>query len=338
MRPHRAYDAVGWVVLVALVAFGLQLVVTPSTAAPVADGTRFEQVKPEPRPKNPFREYVALGDSWTADVVILNGDGLPATEHAPIDCAQSHRNYPKLVARALKVRTFRDASCGSATTKDFRHPQTGLPIGGTNPPQFDRLTKRTTLVTVGIGGNDAGIAAAALDCLNLLPVPNPISDTGPGLPFGGCKAKYTAGGRDQLSDSIKASLPKLVRAYKRIKRISPRARILAIDYLAAVPEHACYPTLPATEEDVQYLHAKFLQLHKMVERAARKGGVEYVDTYTPSLGHDVCQGPTVRYAEVLGLSVNDVAVGVPAHPNAAGARAQARIVLDYLRKNPRRIE
>jgi len=46
----------------------------------------------------------------------------------------------------------------------------------------------------------------------------------------------------------------------------------------------------------------------------------------------------VRYAEVYGPSVNDPAVGVPAHPNAAGARAQAQIVLDYLSKNPRRMQ
>ena len=88
---------------------------------------------------------------------------------------------------------------------------------------------------------------------------------------------------------------------------------------------------------MRYFHARFRQLHRMVQKAARKAQVEFVDTYTASVGHDVCQGPTVRYAEVLGLSVNDVAVGVPAHPNASGARAQARIVLDYLSKNPRRI-
>jgi lysophospholipase L1-like esterase len=339
MKSLRSSDLIGWVLLVAVVTFGVGLIVTPSTAAPVATGTFVAKVDKHDKPKpDPYAEYVALGDSWTADVVILNGDGVPATEHAPIDCAQSHRNYPKLVAKALGVPTFRDASCGSATTDDFRNPQEDLPVGGTNPPQFDRLTKDTTLVTVGIGGNDAGIASAALDCLNVLPVDNPLANNPAGVPAGGCKAKYTAGGVDQLSASIKASLPKLVRAYKRIHRISPKARILAIDYLSAVPEHACYPTLPATETDVQYLHAKFLELHKMVRRAAAKGGVEYVDTYTPSLGHDVCQGPTVRYAEVVGVSVNDVAVGVPAHPNAAGARAQARIVLDYLSKNPRRIE
>lgn len=302
-------------------------------ATPVAASAGADQTDPgraAPPPKK-FVEYVALGDSWTADVVILNGDGFPATNHAPIDCAQSKRNYPKLVARALGVRKFRDASCGSATTDHFTRPQTGLPLGGTNPPQFNRLTRHTDLVTVGIGGNDAGISSAGMDCLNVVPFDSPVSETGPGLPLGGCKAKYTRGGVDRLSRQIAAAEPKLVRAFRRIHRISPRARVLAIDYMSVVPDHGCYPRVPATNRDMAYIHAKFLELHAMVRRAARRGGAEFVNTYRATLGHDLCKGPRVRYAEVLGLSVNDVAIGVPAHPNSAGARAQAATVLRYLR-------
>ena len=339
LRPHLLAPLTALAALTTAVALGAGLLVTPSTAAPVADGRLVAQTE-KPRTPKPKRitEYVALGDSWTADVVLVNGDGVPDTTYAPIDCAQSYRNYPKLVAKALGVQRFQDASCGSATTDDFANPQTGLPLGGTNPPQFDRLTKRTRLVTVGIGGNDAGIASAGLDCLNLLPVDNPLANNPTGLPFGGCKAKYTEGGTDRLSERIKASEPKLVAVFKAIHRISPKARILAIDYLSVVPDHACYPTVPSTDTDMAYIHAKFLELNAMVKRAARKGGAEYVDTFTPSLGHDLCTGPTVRYAEVYGPSVNDPAVGVPAHPNAAGARAQAQIVLNYLSKNPRRMQ
>ena len=73
----------------------------------------------------------------------------------------------------------RDATCGSATTDDFYAPAGPPPAGGQNPPQFDRLTRTTDLVTVGIGGNDAGIAGAGMDCLNLLPVDNPLRRTVP---------------------------------------------------------------------------------------------------------------------------------------------------------------
>ncbi|WP_121255583.1 SGNH/GDSL hydrolase family protein [Nocardioides ferulae] len=313
--------------LVGLLAAVLGAAAVPATATAPASSAAAKEAPDRPR----YREYVALGDSWTAGVVLVNADGLPDTRHAPIDCGQSLRSYPKLVAAELGVKRFRDASCGSATTDDFAAPQTELPIGGTNPPQFDRLTRRTDLVTVGIGGNDAGISSAGMDCLNLLPVENPISDTGPGLPLGGCKAKYTAGGVDQLSVQIAESEPKVVRALKAIHRISPRARVLLVNYLAAVPDHACYPRVPATDEDMAYIAAKFRELNAMLRRAARKGGAELVDTYRPTIGHDLCQGPTVRYAEVLGLSVNDPAVGIPAHPNAAGARAQAAIVLEAIR-------
>jgi hypothetical protein len=324
MRPTR--------LLTIPVALGLALAVlaAPTAAAPAAETTAPQKVAAKPQPKR-YVEYVALGDSWTADVVLVNTDGLPATTYAPIDCAQSHRNYPKLVAKAIGVATFRDASCGSATTDDFAHPQEDLPLGGTNPPQFDRLTKRTDLVSVGIGGNDAGIAAAGLDCLSLLPVETPISDAGYGLPFGGCKAKYTRGGVDRLSRQIKAAEPKLVRAFKRIHRLAPRARVLAVDYMSVIPDHACYPRVPALDVDMAYIHDKFIELNAMIRRAAKRGNAEFVNTYHATKGHDLCQGPRVRYAEVLGLSVNDLAIGVPAHPNAAGARGQAAAVLQHLR-------
>ncbi len=263
-----------------------------------------------------YQEYVALGDSWSADVVIADTDGLPDSTYAPTGCAQSHRNYPKLLAAALKVPTFRDATCGSATTDDFYAPQTGLPTGETNPAQFDRLTSTTDLVTVGIGGNDAGFAGAAMDCLS----PDPRGAH--------CKEKYTAGGVDQLEQQINASEPKLVAALEEIHRRSPNARILMLDYLAGIPQKGCYPLVPVSDSDMAYLHATFDKLNAMVKRAAAAGGADFVDTYTPSLGHHVCALPTRRYVEGLGgVSVNGPAVAVPAHPNSAGAASQFRTTL-----------
>ena len=127
-------------------------------------------------------------------------------------------------------------------------------------------------MTVGIGGNDAGIAGAGMDCLNLLPVANPLPPgTVPDVdPLGGCKEKYAGDGVDRLSQRIRESEPKLVRAFQRIHELAPNARILAIDYLALVPDHGCYPTLPATDEDMAYIHAKFLELNAMVRSAAAR--------------------------------------------------------------------
>ena len=288
-----------------------------------------------------YREYVALGDSWSADVVIANAEGLPDATYAPIDCAQSKVSYPKLVARTLGVAKFADATCGSATTDDFYAPQTGLPLGGTNPAQFDRLTPTTDLVTVGIGGNDAGFAGAAVSCINLLPtntsafsslaLPFSVPFLGSGLPVGGCKQNFVKDGRDLLAERIAASEPKLVAALAEIHRRSPNARVLMLDYLDAIPAQGCYPVVPITNTDMAYLHDTFLKLNAMVRQAAAEGGAEFVDTYDDSHGHDVCQLPTVRYVEGLGvLSLNGPAVAIPAHPNSAGAASQFRSVMRQL--------
>ena len=310
MRPRNLLA-----VVLAVSALSLPFLTASNAAGAPADGI--------------YDEYVALGDSWSADVVIADANGTPDTTHAPIGCGQSHTNYPKLLARELGISNFRDATCGGAETDDFYAPQSVEP-GGTNPAQFDRLSPTTDLVTVGIGGNDAGIAGAAMDCFGLFPddqtvppgtLPEPV-------PTGGCKDKYAPeGGEDQLARQILEAEPKVVAALQEVHRRSPDARVLIIDYFAAVPEHACYPTVPISEEDMVYLHATMLRLNAMVQRAAAAGSAEFVDSYNPTIGHDICQAPNVRYAEVLGPSVNGPAVGVPAHPNSAGAAAQFRAVL-----------
>ena len=311
-------------------------------ASPAAADAPAQKAAAAPR----YREYVALGDSWSADVVILNAQGLPDTRHAPIDCAQSMVSYPKQVAKALRVATFRDATCGSATTQDFYTPQKGLPTGGTNPPQFNRLTRNTDLVTVGIGGNDAGFAAAAVSCINVLPtntgafdavkLPVDVPFLGNGVPLGGCKQRFVRNGRDLLAESIAASEPKLVRALADIRKRSPKARVLMVNYLDALPAKGCYPFVPITDLDMAYLHATFNRLNAMVKRAAAKGGAELVDAFADSHGHDVCRLPNVRYVEGLGvLSLNDLAVAIPAHPNSAGAASQFRSVMKQLARPAR---
>ena len=275
----------------------------------------------------PYLEYVALGDSWSADVVIADLHGLPDDTHVPMGCGQSHANYPKQVAKALGVPTFRDATCGSATTDDFYAPQ-NAPAGGVNPPQFDRLTPTTDLVTVGIGGNDAGFAGAAVSCIN--PAIDPKLLLGNKLQPS-CKDKFTAGGVDQLAQRIADSHDDLVAAFDEIQRRSPLARVLVIDYLAALPRQGCWPLVPIWHEDMVYLHDTMLKLNAMVQSAAAEAEVEFVDTYTPSLGHHVCTGALKRYVEGLGIvSLNGPAIAVPAHPNQAGADAQARAVLAHL--------
>lgn len=287
----------------------------PAAAAPRGDG---------------FAEYVALGDSWTADVVLL---GPPTGEYVPLGCVQSSGNYPKQVAAALDVETFFDASCGGATSDNFAASQEA-PLGGTNPPQQSHLTTTTDLVTIGIGGNDIALATAILGCINLLPSITVLPGLTQPAPLGGsCEDRFTADGVDQIEQNIEAAEPRILANVAAIRPlVSPDAEIYLVDYMAALPERGCWPYVPILDGDMAWLHEKLDQLNAMVARIAADAGYGLIDTFTPTVGHDVCRSPFVRYVEgLLPVSVNGPAVAVPFHPNSAGAGAQAASALDTIR-------
>jgi hypothetical protein len=260
--------------------------------------------------------YVALGDSYTAGPLIPNPKG------EPIDCGRSDHNYPTLVANEISPRRFIDVSCGSATTRHMRKPQTGLPLGGTNPPQFDALTRRVGLVTLGIGGNDMGFGEIVETCAEL-----GIKSAGQGQP---CTDHYTAGGEDQIAERLREVVsPRLERVIGGIERRSPRARLLVVGYPDPVPQPpGCYPQVPIAPGDLPYLHRVARRLSRTVKVAALESEARYVHLVRGSIGHDICQPPGTRWYE----GIVPTSPAYPAHPNELGMRFAARRVLSTLRR------
>lgn len=257
--------------------------------------------------------YVALGDSFTA------GPLVPTPTGDPPDCGRSDRNYPHLVAAALEAAVFRDVSCSSARTDHLSEPQSGLVLGGTNPPQYDGLGPDAALVTVGIGGNDMGFGEIAQRCFQ---PPTPM-----GTP---CSDYYTQDGRDLLSERIAETAPKIATALQGIRKRSPRAEIVVVDYPAVMPHvgEGCYPYLPVLPEDVPYLRAKHEELNAMLAEQAAANGAHIVDTYSPSVGHDACQPPGSAW-------VNGIVVAPPSfpvHPNSIGMAGMAAAVLEVIER------
>jgi lysophospholipase L1-like esterase len=248
--------------------------------------------------------YVALGDSYTAGPLIPDPTG------TPLGCLRSDSNYPHRVRPSLETATFTDASCSGATTDDFTAPQsTSL---GTNPPQFDALTADTRVVTVGIGGNDIGFSDIVLNCARL-------------NPFDPCRDDYVSGGVDQISQAIAATTPKVDAAIDGIQARAPSAKIHIVGYPVILPASGlgCWPSVPVLPTDVVYLRAKTLELNAMLAARAAAGGAFYVDTYTSSVGHDVCKATGVKWVE--GLVPTSLAA--PVHPNALGMRNTASVTL-----------
>lgn len=249
--------------------------------------------------------YVALGDSYTAGPLVPNQLADPA------GCLRSDHDYPHLVAAALAVSTFQDASCSGAATVDMASPQNVTP--GPNPPQLDRLTPTTQLVTLQIGGNDVGFESILVACASGSPNGTP------------CQDHFVQGGTDQISQAIAATAPKVAAVLQAIHTRAPLAQVLVVGYLDVFPEatSGCYPQLPFTAGDVPYLRAKEHELNAMLAQEAAANGAGYVDTYTPSIGHDACQPPCLRWVEPL----VPASPAAPVHPNALGMQGAAAAVL-----------
>ncbi|GGW15924.1 lipase [Streptomyces capoamus] len=249
--------------------------------------------------------YVALGDSYTS------GPGIP--RQVDTACGRSDRNYPSLVAARPRVTAFTDVSCGGATTAEMWRAQ------GTNPPQLDALDRHTDLVTLQIGGNDVGFGTVIGTCARLAaqdPAGNP------------CERSYRASGLDELAVAVVRTAPKVDRVLRAVHARAPHARVVVVGYPDLLPDDGsgCFPQVPFAQGDFPYLRDTEKRLNLMLRLVAAVNHAAYVDTYGPTVGHDMCKAPEDRWIEPL----QPASPAAPAHPNARGEAAMAQAVLDRL--------
>jgi lysophospholipase L1-like esterase len=247
--------------------------------------------------------YVALGDS------AASGPLIPLPDLSSPGCFRSTNNWPKLAAAQLGV-PITDVTCSGADTVDMTNPQNT--DFGAVPPQFDALTTDTTLVTLQIGGNDAGLVGLAESCLNLLPEPFGTS----------CADTNTAGGQDVYGARVAAVGPKVAAVLDGIHQRAPGAEVYVVGYTTYLPPGGCYPLVQVWARDADYIQAKIDQLNQVLATEAATHGASYVDIRTPGIGKDVCQLPLVRWTEPF-IPLN---VAAPLHPNLTGMIGMAAVV------------
>jgi lysophospholipase L1-like esterase len=269
--------------LAALVALLLALAAAPATAG--ADS------------------YVSLGDSYVAGPVI-------PLQIMPWGCLKSDHNYAHLAAPQLGL-DLRDPSCSGAETDDMTATQGVSP--GPNPPQFDALAADTTVVTLGIGGNDIGFSSLAKDCFSTSPSGSP------------CHDKYVVNGVDEISRRIADTAPKVASVLQGIHTHAPNARVYVVNYPAIFPDSGpgCYPQIPVADGDVVWLRDKEKELNQMLADQGAANGAALVDWYTASIGHDACQPPVIKWVEGP-VPLNAAA---PVHPNILGMMAASDLVV-----------
>ncbi|MBY0290378.1 MAG: SGNH/GDSL hydrolase family protein [Mycobacteriaceae bacterium] len=240
-----------------------------------------------------MKRYVALGSSMAA------GPGIrPRAKGAPFLAGRSARNYPHLVAERLGLELVDVTYSGATTANVLAEPQPGA------APQIEALDGTEDLITVTIGGNDVGYVPLL----------------------------FAAG----LPRLVRALLPKRERALvevaeslrtvgRTLRRRSPEARVLFVDYLTLLPPSGTAAP-PLSDADAAMGRHVADELARATAQAAADTGCGLVRVAERSVHHHAwSDDPWTTKPTGFGLPVP--CRPAPLHPNAAGMRAVADLVV-----------
>lgn len=222
----------------------------------------------------------------------------------PQGCLRTDGNYPHLLAERLGLELV-DVSCGSATSRDLRSPQTAA--GPEVKAQLDALTRDTDLVTISIGANDGGLfGALAIQCAGL----GPFEGEAP------C-SRSPRFADDRLDRELSTLARETAASVRAIRERAPRAQVVVVGYPQIVPASGTCELLPIDAAEVPFVREVSRRLAAALGRGARASRAEYVDMWAASAGHDVCAD------EPWVAGLRPERPGAPLHPYAEHQAAVA---------------
>lgn len=128
------------------------------------------------RTTEPGATYVAMGDSYSS------GKGNPPYEVGTDvggsyenRCHRSSQAYPRLLQDSLSLDSVAFVACSGATTADVLYGGSGEGSWD-GSPQVDALSEDTEIVTITIGGNDAGFQEYLFGCISVCGPPTVTYD------------------------------------------------------------------------------------------------------------------------------------------------------------------
>jgi lysophospholipase L1-like esterase len=251
--------------------------------------------------------YVALGDSFSAGV------GAPPYDAASGKCEQSSLTWPKLLdGDEDTIELLELRACGGAQIEHLLGPWDSRALPAQIPTAAEADPDPTVgLVTLTIGGNDAGFSELVARC-----VLGDCSDV-PG------RSEFVATLRtvtDQLADQV----------YPAIRAAFPDARIVHVGYprLTPAPGQSTGDTCGWITSDAEQdaIAGIVGALDGAIEAAVDRTTIDdvaYVDAFDTFAGHELCTDDPW---------VNDVVSfdSGRAHPTAAGYEALADAVGDAI--------
>jgi lysophospholipase L1-like esterase len=254
---------------------------------------------------SPGDRYVALGSSFAA------GPGLrPRSPGSPRHAMRSSINYAHLLADRLGLQ-LTDVSWSGATAAQIAERLPG------RPAQLEAVTADTALVTLTCGGNDVGyiprltLASLPRSMQHLMGLRRCIAEIGD-VPDEGFEA--LAGTFDGLLEAV--------------HRRAPQATVVLVDYLTLLPpEDTAADPLPAGVASRGRQTAE--RLATETTKAAARAGCHYLAASSASRDHHAWSvQPWTTGFRLLPRG------GAAYHPNAAGMRAVADLLVDALGRSP----
>ena len=219
--------------------------------------------------------YAALGDSYSSGVG--SGDYISADG----SCDDSTLAYPYLWQAANHPSSFDFAACSGATTSTVLSSQ------------LSGLSSSTGLVSITVGGNDAGFSSTMETCV--------LDGTSSCL-----SAVATA--ENFVNTQLGA---KLSAVYAAIRQDAPNAHVVVLDYphLYQVPGDCLFGISNTSRTAI---NGAADELDGVIQARAAAAGFTFVDVRSAFNGHEICSSDSWLH------STNLLDIDESYHPTAAG--------------------
>ncbi|MFK8912007.1 SGNH/GDSL hydrolase family protein [Streptomyces sp. YS-3] len=220
-------------------------------------------------------DYVALGDSYSSGV------GTGTYDSSSGSCKRSPKAYPSLWAASHAPASFAFTACSGATTDDVKAGQLGP------------LNSSTDLVSITIGGNDAGFSDVMTTCV--------------------LNSQSTCLNRiNQARTYADTVLPaKLDSVYDAIRAKAPNAHVVVIGY----PHFykiggSCFLGLSDTSRAA--INSAADELNTVTAKRAADHGYSFASVVPAFTNHEICSSSSWLNSLVW------TNIGESYHPTAAG--------------------
>ncbi|WP_433171592.1 SGNH/GDSL hydrolase family protein [Actinoallomurus sp. CA-150999] len=217
--------------------------------------------------------YVALGDSYSSGTGTGSYD-LDST------CQRSSRAYPAKWAAAHSTSSFKFVACSGAKTTDVLNNQ------------LSSLGSSTSLVSISIGGNDAGFSGVMQTCVL-------------GSDSSCTSAVNTA--KNYADTQLPGRLSTL---FSAIKSKAPNAHVVVLDYphLYITNDAGC---IGMSHTKHAALNAGADEIDTVIGKGAANAGFSFADVRSTFAGHELCSGDGW-------LNSVTIPIGNSYHPTATG--------------------